>query len=69
MDCVRIEDIERLRQEAGIDDVELREGVRRLRVGDHVRVTLLAAGKPGTKETVVVRITRVDPLTALGENR
>jgi hypothetical protein len=52
--AVEIEDIEALRQQVGIDDVELREAVRGLRPGDVVRLTLVAAG---ARETVRVRIT------------
>jgi len=44
---VEIEDIEGMRQREGIDDVELREAVARLVVGDLVRLTLLPA--PGAR--------------------
>jgi hypothetical protein len=53
-----IENIEALRRLAGIQDVELHEQVRRLRVGDRVRLTLLAADRPGAA-VVLVRITSI----------
>lgn len=52
---VEIEDVEQMRQMVGIDDVELREQVRHLRVGDLVKLTFLADG--GRSETLRVRIT------------
>jgi hypothetical protein len=55
---VAIEDIEEMRRREGIDDVELREGIRGLRVGDSVRLTLLT-GAPAAGETLLVRITRI----------
>src|SRR5258708_6931518 len=36
---IELENIEDMRREAGIDDVELREEIRGLRVGDSVRLT------------------------------
>ena len=54
---VELEDIERLRLQAGIDDVELRLGIRGLRVGDYVNVTLLTGARSGT--TSLVRITHI----------
>jgi hypothetical protein len=56
---VAIEDIEELRRRAGIDDVELREAIRRLCVGDRVRLTLLSSPKAGAGQTLWFRITRV----------
>ena len=56
-DTVLIENIETMRLREGIDDVELRAGVRRLAVGDVVRLTLVAGGK--TAETLPVRITAI----------
>jgi hypothetical protein len=56
---VEIEDIEGMRQREGIDDVELREAVARLVVGDLVRLTLLPAPGARAGETVVVRITAI----------
>jgi len=55
--AVEIEDIEALRQQVGIDDVELREAVRGLGPGDVVRLTLVTAVAPAARETVRVRIT------------
>jgi hypothetical protein len=57
--AVAIEDIEEMRRRAGIDDVELREAVRRLRVGDRVRLTLLAGPERTAGKTLWFRITRV----------
>ncbi len=56
---VEIEDIEGLRQREGIDDVELRDAVGKLVVGDLVRLTLLPAAGARAGETVVVRITSI----------
>jgi hypothetical protein len=56
---VEIENIERMRRCAGIDDAELRRDIRELRVGCRVRVTLLHEG--GSSETVLVRITSIGP--------
>ena len=56
---VALEDIEERRRSVGIDDVELREAIRGLRVGDHVRLTLLASPKASAGETLLVRITRI----------
>jgi hypothetical protein len=56
---VEIEEIEEMRRIAGINDIELRQGVRALRSGDFVRLTLLSGEEPGAAETVRVRITRV----------
>jgi len=56
---IEIEDIEQIRQQEGIDDVELRAAIRRLKVGDCVRLTFMAdARRP---ETVPVRITHIRP--------
>jgi hypothetical protein len=58
-DIIEIEDIEQMRQEQGIDDVELRTAIRRLKVGDCVRLTF--TGNAGRAETVPVRITCIRP--------
>jgi hypothetical protein len=55
---VEIEDIEQLRRQEGIDDTELREAIRGLRVGDLVKVTFLTA-PASAGETLPVRITRI----------
>src|SRR5690242_19875839 len=54
---IAIEDIDELRRREGIEDAELHEEIGRLRVGDHVRLTFLAAA--GLPETLSVRITRI----------
>jgi hypothetical protein len=54
---IEIENIEEIRRREGIDDVELREEVRRLAAGDLVRLSLLTG--PTTFETLTVRITSV----------
>jgi len=57
---VEIENIEEMRRRQGIDDVELREEIRGLQVGDFVHLTLLTSGmKSFAGETLVVRITRI----------
>ncbi len=52
-----IENIDEMRRQEGIDDVELHEEIRQLRVGDHVRLTFL--GRANLRETLSVRITRI----------
>jgi hypothetical protein len=54
---IAIENIDELRRQEGIDDVELHEEIRRLRVGDHVRLTFM--GGANLRETLSVRITRI----------
>jgi hypothetical protein len=54
---VAIENIDEMRRQAGIDDVELREAIRHLKVGDAIKLTLVA--RSGTSETLRVRITRI----------
>ena len=63
---LEIENIEELRLHAGIDDVELREAVARLRVGDRVRLTFLAGPKGVARETLLVQVTRVRKTDFLG---
>jgi hypothetical protein len=58
--AVAIENIEEMRLRAGIDDVELRQSIRRLRVGDRVRITLLAGPGQTAGKTLWFRITRVE---------
>jgi hypothetical protein len=55
--AVEIEDIEQRRLRAGIDDVELRSEIRRLRVGDVVYLTFLTG--PTSSEMLPVRITSI----------
>jgi hypothetical protein len=57
--AVVIENIEEMRRREGIDDVELREAIRALRVGDLVRLTLLTGTGPVAAEKRLVRITRI----------
>jgi hypothetical protein len=56
---VEIENIEEMRLRAGIDDVELRQEIRGLRIGDFVKLTLLTGAKSMTGETVFVQITSI----------
>jgi len=56
---IQIENIEEMRRREGIDDVELREQIRRLGVGDFIKLTLLTGRTPGTGETLLVRITSI----------
>lgn len=57
---LEIENIEEMRRQVGIDDVELREAVRRLRVGDYVNLTLLTGTHSAAGKTVRVRITHTE---------
>jgi hypothetical protein len=54
-----IENIEEMRSQVGIDDVELREAIRGLWVGDFVGLTLLIGTMRPVGETVTVRLTRI----------
>lgn len=56
---VQIENIDEMRRRVGIDDVELRGAIRGLRIGDYVKLTLLAGPSPSGGETVLVRVTRI----------
>jgi hypothetical protein len=62
-----IENIEAMRRRQGIDDVELREEVRALTVGDVVKLTFLYAGRESAGETLLVRITRKRGTTFRGK--
>jgi hypothetical protein len=64
---IQIENIEARRLRQGIDDVELREEILGLRVGDSVRVTLLTDPAGLTGETLPVRITRIRGATFRGK--
>jgi hypothetical protein len=55
---VEIENIEELRRREGIVDVELRDEICGLQIGDFVKVTLLT-GARSCGETVSVRITGI----------
>jgi hypothetical protein len=63
---VAIEDIEGMRRREGIEDVELRNEIGKLRVGDIVKLTLLAGPALLTAETVRVRIDRIRGSTFRG---
>lgn len=56
---VEIQNIEDMRRREGIEDVELREAIRALRVGAFVKLTLLAGPQGAAGETLLVRITRI----------
>lgn len=64
---IQIENIEERRREAGIDDVELREQIRRLAVGDCVALTLLNLTRVYSEQTLLVRITRIRGLALRGK--
>src|SRR5262245_22129946 len=57
----QIEEIDALRRQNGIDDVELHQEIARLRVGDRVRLTFLAG--PGLPAPLTLRA----PVTHIGE--
>jgi hypothetical protein len=59
-----IEDIEALRLQEGIDDIELRQDVRRLSAGACVRLTFLGTERPN--QTLMVRITSIKESTFRG---
>jgi hypothetical protein len=54
---VQIENIEDLRRRQGIEDVELDEGIRQLKPGGFVRITLVT--ERGSAETLWVRVTSI----------
>jgi hypothetical protein len=56
---VEIENIEEMRRREGIEDVELREEIRGLAIGDFVKLTLVTSTKSFPGETWLVRITRI----------
>jgi hypothetical protein len=56
---IEIENIEELRRLEGIDDVELREEIHGLAIGDRVKLTLLPGPGSPVSETVLVRITSI----------
>lgn len=55
--AVEFENIEELRRQAGIEDCELWEHIRELRVGDLVKLTFLNDGGQSSGTTCLVRIT------------
>jgi hypothetical protein len=56
---VEIENIEAMRLREGIDDVELRQKIRGLRIGDSAYLTFRAGNASSTGETLSVRITSI----------
>lgn len=58
-ECVEIENIEEMRLQAGIEDVELRQDIRKLAIGDFVVLTLLSGDGSRASETWEVRITAI----------
>lgn len=56
---VELQNIEAMRRREGIDDVELREAIRRLQVGHFVKVTLMTGAAQFAGETVLLRITSI----------
>jgi hypothetical protein len=56
---IEIENIEEMRRLQGIDDVELREEIQGLVIGDRVKLTLLPGTGSLARETVLVRITSI----------
>ena len=56
---VAIENIEEMRNRNGIDDADLRKAIRRLRVGDSVKLTFLIGTESSAGETLRVRITHI----------
>ncbi len=59
-DHVEIENIEAMRLRQGIDDIQLREDIRKLEIGDFVKLTFLATGtKSFAGETLLVKITSI----------
>jgi hypothetical protein len=64
---VEIENIEEMRRRLGIDDVVLREDIRRLASGDFVKLTFLTRTNPTAGETLRVRITSIHGLAFRGK--
>jgi hypothetical protein len=60
-----IENIEEMRRQQGIEDIELQNEVRALRTGDVVKLTLISAN--GSSETLPVRITSIKGSTYRGK--
>jgi hypothetical protein len=56
---VELENIEEMRRQEGIEDVELRQDIDELAIGDLVKVTLLTGSKTSAGETLLVRITSI----------
>jgi hypothetical protein len=56
---VEIENIEEMRSQQGIEDLELRKEIGALRIGNCVNLTLLTGKAALAGETVLVRITQI----------
>lgn len=56
---IQIENIEEMRRQQGIDDIQLRKEIQGLAIGGLVRLTLLNDTKATVAETLVVRITSI----------
>ncbi len=54
---IELENIDEMRRKEGIDDVELRQEIHDLGVGEFVRLTLVTG--PTTFESLLVRITSI----------
>jgi hypothetical protein len=63
--ALQLQDIEEMRRENGIDDVELRRAIRALRVGNSIRLSLVTSAR--SFETVQVRITSIRGSTFHGK--
>jgi len=59
-DSILIENIEAKRHQEGIEDIELVQEIRGLKVGDLVKLTFLSESMPSAAETLCVRITRIE---------
>lgn len=62
---IEFENIEAMRLQEGIDDVDLRAQIRALRAGDHVNLTVLTGA--AKLETLLVRITSIRGLAFRGK--
>jgi hypothetical protein len=60
----KIENIEQKRRLVGIDDVELRKAIRRLRVGDFIKLSLMT--NRSTVETLLIQIKSIQGSTFQG---
>jgi hypothetical protein len=56
---INLENIAELRRRQGIDDIELRQAIRGLKIGDVVKLTHLTGEGEFMGETLLVRITSI----------
>src|SRR5262249_21295599 len=63
---VAIEDVQTMRRRQGMDDVQLRERTRGLRVGDLVKLIFLSAMEAYGGEPLLVRIPRIQGSAVCG---